>query len=311
MRYIFFIFTLFIVSCKQDIAIPNPQPFKTKHVFILVMDGARYSESWGEPHQTYIPNIKRLAGDGVMCTNFFNDGPTVTVPGHTAITTGNYQPINNAGQEIPAKPSIFQYYRSQFSKPATDTWVIASKDKLEVLGDCLDPNWAGTFLPRTDCGVNGNYTGYREDSVTFRHLIDTLSKHHPHLVIINFKEPDASGHAGNWPAYIQGIQSVDAYVGAFWNFLQHDSLYAGSTSLFVTNDHGRHLNGVLGGFPSHGCDCLGCRHIFLLAMGPDFKSNHLETEHYSQIDIAATACKLLGINMPSGQGKVMTKILNK
>lgn len=311
MRHYFFILILLLNACHQDKSIPAPKPFLTKHVFIVVMDGSRYSESWGGTNQDNIPNIRKLAGEGVMCTNFYNDGQTLTVSGHTAMTTGNYQIINNMGQDIPAMPSVFQYYLSQFSKPAEDAWIISSKDKLEVLSDCMDPDWAGAYRPRTDCGVNGNHTGYREDSVTYRHLIDTISKYHPHMVIVNFKEPDASGHANNWTDYIAGTQNVDKYVGGLWNFLQSDSVYAGTTTLFVTNDHGRHLNGVYDGFESHGCNCLGCRHVFLLAIGPDMKRDFPENQNYSLVDIPPTVCKLMGINMPGGQGKVMGSILNK
>lgn len=274
-----------------------------------MMDGARYTETWGEPAQAYIPEIKNLASQGVVCTSFYNEGQTVTVPGHTAVTTGYYQAINNGGQEIPAKPSIFQYYRSQFSKAAEDTWVIATKDKLEVLSDCLDPAWAGKYRPRTDCGVNGIHTGYREDSVTYMHLIDTISKYHPHFVLVNYKEPDASGHANNWIKYTNGIKDVDKYVGDLWDFLQADSVYAGTTTLIVTNDHGRHLDGIADGFPSHGDDCDGCRHIFFMGVGPDFKKNHIDENNYSLIDIAPTVSKLLGINFPNAEGKVMSAIL--
>jgi predicted AlkP superfamily pyrophosphatase or phosphodiesterase len=311
MRLILCIFIVFIFSCKQDIPVPNPPStsFKTKNVFIVVMDGARYSETWGEPNKIYIPNIKALSSQGVMCTGFYNDGETVTVPGHTAMTTGYFQVINNAGQEIPEHPSIFQYYRSQFSKPATDAWVISTKDKLEVLSDCTDPEWAGTFRPRTDCGVNGNHTGYREDSTTYRHLVDTITKYHPHLVLVNFKQPDAAGHANSWVDYINGTKKIDQYVADLWNFLQGDSLYAGTTTLFVTNDHGRHLQGVYDGFVSHWCGCDGCRHIFLLGLGPDFKTNYIETGHYSLIDIPSTVSELIGIKMPNTEGKVMTTIL--
>lgn len=310
MRKNFFIF-LFVVfcSCMQDVPIQGNPVYKTKNVFIVVMDGARYSETWGEPTQLYIPHIKSLASQGVMCTSFWNDGQTSTVPGHTAMTTGNYQVINNGGFEIPSSPSIFQYYRSQFSKPAEDAWVFASKDKLEVLSDCSDAIWAGQFRPRTDCGVNGNHTGYREDSVTYKHLIDTISKYHPHLVLVNFKQPDVAGHTNNWLDYINQIKVIDKYVSDLWNFLQSDAIYAGTTTLFVTNDHGMHLDGVQNGFAGHGCDCKGCRRIFLLGIGPDFKQNYIETNHYSLIDISPTVSKLLGINFPNAQGEVMTTIL--
>ena len=304
---ILLVLSLFIgASCHRD---PIITSYKTRNVVIVMIDGPRYSETWGESSHQNIPHLVSIVPNGVFCTGFYNDGVTYTVPGHTAMVTGYYQVINNGGLEIPEHPSIFQYYRSQFFKPATDAWVISTKDKLEVLSDCIDPDWAGTYRPNTDCGVNGNHTGYREDSTTYNHLIDTLTKYHPHMGIINFKQPDAAGHANNWVDYINGIKKIDEYVGQLWSFFQTDSLYAGRTTLFVTNDHGRHLQGVYDGFVSHWCDCDGCRHIYLLGMGPDFKTNYIETEHYSLIDIPATAAELMGIKMPNTEGKVMTTIL--
>ncbi|MEK6616415.1 MAG: alkaline phosphatase family protein [Bacteroidota bacterium] len=309
MKNIFLNLLIFLCSCMHDVPVPTPPVYKTKNVFIVVMDGARYSETYGEPTQVNIPRIKNLALQGVMCTSFYNDGQTVTVPGHTAMTTGNYEVINNGGFEIPSYPSIFQYYRSQFSASAEDAWVITSKDKLEVLSDCIDSNWEGKFRPQTDCGVNGNFTGYREDSVTYQHVIDTVKKYHPHLVLVNFKHPDAAGHANNWVDYINQTENVDKYAGQLWNYLQSDDTYAGTTTMFVTNDHGRHLDGIADGFVSHGDNCKGCRHIFLLGVGPDFKTNYIDENKYSLIDIPSTVSKLMGINFPNGQGKVMTTIL--
>lgn len=309
MKIISYILFFFFISCIQEIPEGPKKPPKTKYVFIVVMDGLRYSEGWGHPTQQYIPNIKTLASQGTICTNFWNVGLTSTIPGHTSMTTGYNQPINNAGFGIPTYPSIFQYYRSQFSKPAEDAWIIASKDKLEVLSDCTDSAWAGKFRPRTDCGVNGNHTGYRSDSITFEHLTNTISTYHPHLVLVNFQEPDASGHSGKWANYLNAIQKTDKYIGDLWNFLQSDSLYAGNTTLFVTSDHGRNLNSVAGGFANHGCDCKGCRRIFLFAIGPDIKANYIETTSYSLADIAHTAAKIMKITFPGGQGKIMNTIL--
>lgn len=309
MKKIFYFSLVCFSSCVQDVPVDKGDVYKTKNVIIVVMDGARYSETWGHSGKQYIPRMRELASQGVICTSFYNEGLTSTVPGHTAITTGIYQNINNAGQEIPLNPSIFQYYLNQHLEPPTDAWIFASKDKLEVLSDCLDPSWTGKFRPKTDCGVNGNQTGYREDSITFSHLIDTLEKYHPHLVLVNFKEPDMSGHANDWLAYVDQIKKIDEYVWNLWNFIESEDQYKGTTSLIVTNDHGRHSDGVDNGFVSHWGNCEGCRHIFFFGIGPDFKKNHIDQTFYSQIDIAPTVGKIMNISIPDTDGKVMQSIL--
>jgi hypothetical protein len=302
------IFAVTLISCRKDPAIPQ---FQTQNVFIIVMDGARYSETWGDPTHQYVPHLYHDFGPGgIASTQFYNNGPTYTSAGHVAITTGHYQEINNAGSEIPQNPSIFQYWLKATGKDSTAAWIIASKDKLAVLSDCLDETWSGRYNPSANCGINGAGvgSGYRDDSTTFEKTKEIISLHHPNLVLINFREPDYSGHQNNWPAYLQGITDVDNYCYELWNFVQADPLYAGTTTFFVTNDHGRHLDTVSTGFIGHGDSCAGCRHINLFATGPDFKTNYVMDANYGLIDIPPTVAALFGFRFSAGQGVVMEEL---
>ena len=68
-----FLLLVILFSCKQDAPIPKALPvYKTKNIFIVVMDGARYSETWGDSKQQNIPRIRQLALQGVICTEFYN-----------------------------------------------------------------------------------------------------------------------------------------------------------------------------------------------------------------------------------------------
>jgi len=299
----------FCVTCKKDPAIP---PYKTKHVVIIVMDGARYQETWGNGELTYIPNEAVMSLNGSVLTNFHNPAFTYTNAGHTAMTTGYDQMINNTGNEFPLYPSIFQYWRKATGAPATKSWVVSSKDKLYVLTNCdnpVDSSWDNQYMPMYDTGINGPFTGYREDSATFNHAMDIFHVYHPDMMLINFKEPDASGHSANWSAYLNGIIQDDIYIKQIWDYLQSDPYYAGTTTVFITNDHGRHDDGHLDGFVSHGDNCEGCKHVMLLAMGPDFKENYTTAESYVLCDIPKTISHLMLFPMPTGTGRVMQKIL--
>lgn len=302
---IFLSFVLLYWSCTKDVPASK---YKTQNVFIVVVDGPRYTETWGEPSRQFIPHRSALLQEGVFCDHFYNNGVTTTNPGHTAICTGVYQNINNTGLEYPANPSIFQYWLKTYKRPNSETWVIATKDKLEVLSNCIDPEWKDTYRPHTDCGVNGLGTGYREDSVTFKNLKLIIGTNHTRMAIINFKQPDAAGHANDSAAYLQGILDTDNYIYQLWMQLQNDDFYKGRTTLIVTNDHGRHTAGYLDGFVSHGDNCDGCKHIEFFAIGPDFKQNYTCATPYEQIDIPATIAELMGFNMPTGKGKVMKNI---
>ncbi len=285
---------------------------KTENVIIVVIDGPRYSETWGDSSCQYIPMMSgKLLPQGVLYKNFRNTGHTFTNAGHTSITTGVDQFINNLGMEIPDHPSIFQYYLKSKNMDPANTWIITSKDKLEILSNCKDSVWKDKYKPSTDCGAKGLSTGYRNDSITVMRTLEVMKQHHPHLILINLKEPDFSGHANNWTGYLKGIQVGDRYVYEIWQAIQNDPLYADKTALLITSDHGRHLNGVKSGFTNHGDECEGCRHINLLALGPDFKKNVILDTTRNQKDIASTVAYLLDFSIPTSQGEIMQEMFVK
>jgi phosphopentomutase len=123
------------------------------------------------------------------------------------------------------------------------------------------------------------------------------------LLLINLKDPDYYGHVNNWSAYLNSIKKSDEYVFKLWNTIQQDPEMAGKTTLFVTNDHGRHTSN----FQHHGDDCQGCRHIMFYAMGPDFKKNVKLSVNRSLIDIHATISELMNLSNYS-QGNIMTEL---
>lgn len=306
---------LFLLVCcaDQQRNVASSERNHTENVIILVIDGPRYSETWGDPEHTYIPNMaQRMAQQGVVFTNFRNDGYTYTNSGHTAITTGFKQPINNTtGSELPQYPSIFQYYLKKTGASPSKTWIITSKDKLAILGNTNDSEWKDQFLPSLDCGLHGQGSGYRNDTSTYLKVLETLNNHHPTMMLVNFKEPDISAHAGNWEGYLNGIRDTDFYVYKIWEYLNSDTFYKGKTALFITNDHGRHLDGIKDGFKNHGDGCEGCRHINLFAFGPEFGKNRIVADTFNQEDLAATVAKMYNLSMPHCQGKSIDKLFVK
>ncbi|MBI4976501.1 MAG: alkaline phosphatase family protein [Spirochaetes bacterium] len=284
--------------------------FKTKHVIILVMDGARWTETWGESNKAYMPRITSdIAPEGAVLTEFRNAGYTETTAGHTALCTGTHQIINNSGKELPANPSIFHYLRKQYELPKTDVWVITSKDKLHVLSETTTPGWE-TYNPSIDCGKNGTGSGgYRDDARTFSNTCSVLTNNYPAAMIVNFKDPDSYGHGKKWDGYLGAIAAYDRYAAALWDVIRNDEKLRDSTTVFIVNDHGRHIDGVKDGYFSHGCTCDGCRHILCIAIGPDIRRGVTSDVPRNQTDVTATAAYLLSVAMPTGTGTVMKEIL--
>lgn len=309
--------SLSAIDCnkKSDVQAETPAPapvpvpqYKTQNVVVVVVDGARYTETWGDPSHRYIPKRYGMLQQGVLCSSIYNNGTTATVPGHIAITTGFYQSIPNDGTAYPDKPSFFQHWLQTTKSDSSKAWVITTKDKLEVLSDCTDPDWKGKYRPMRDCGVAGLGTAYRNDNETFDKAKSILKEDHPQLVLINFKQPDMAGHGRDSIGYLKGITDTDKYVDLLWQQLQSDDFYKDKTTMIVTNDHGRHTAGHLDGYATHGDSCDGCKHIEMFAMGPDFKKNYVSDTQYEQIDITSTVAELLNIEMPDAKGKVLSDI---
>ncbi len=288
----------------------TPTPFKTRHVVILVIDGPRWSETWGRAGRDLIPvRATTLAPQGVWFSDMANDGPTYTNAGHSALVTGFHQEINNSGLELPRNPTLSQRLLASGAS-ANAAWIVASKDKLQILTDSTAPSWHHQHVCSSDCGKGGGGvgSGYRDDQTTMERALAVISEHHPRFMLINLREPDSSGHGKNWEGYLANIRITDGYAGALWEHLQADPQMRDGTTLFITNDHGRHLDGHKDGFVSHGDDCAGCRKIELLAMGPDFKRGIVSEVHRSQIDVAVTSAALLGISIPGSSGQIIQEL---
>ena len=283
----------------------NPQTnYKTKYVFVLVIDGPRYSETYGEPTCKYSPLLcDSLKKEGTFYADFRNNGATYTVPGHTAIVTGTYQRISNSGTALPKQPNIFQYYLKASGKDSTAAYVVASKGKLDVLINSSHKKWHNQFVAPTYCGPNGNGLGYGRDDKTFAKVTELVSGlNPPQLMLINLLAVDVYGHANNWDKYLESITKSDQYAAKLWQMIQENPVLRDQTTLLITNDHGRHLDGVRSGFVNHGCRCEGCRHISLLVLGPDTPKGVVVSEEAEMIDISTTIAEILHFEMPTSKG---------
>jgi hypothetical protein len=263
---------------------------QTSHVIVVVIDGARYSETYGDPSHQWIPRIwGNLRPQGAIFTSYSNDGITETNPGHGSIVTGTWQNIANDGSERPHFPTVFEYCRKELNAPAEDTYVVLGKTKLNILA-YSDYAGYGTAYGATVTNSASEYN----DQMAAENVISVLQMHHPRLLVVNLPATDVAGHSGVWEEYVTALRRADSLVYAIWGFVQSDPTLSGTTTMFVTNDHGRHLDNVDGGFSGHGDGCEGCRHILLLAIGPNTPAGAVDASPRKQIDIAPTIGQLLG-----------------
>jgi hypothetical protein len=309
--------------------------YKTKHVFIVVMDGVRWTETFGDPSHRFIPHLYNdLRPQGTLFTNFYNRGVTVTRPGHSTLISGTWQWARNNGARL-TMPTLFEYYRDEKGAPESKCWSVFGKGAYAFAHYSSHPAYGQRFAGKH---VNGGGPGNpltentaAGDVAVLKRVLEIMKTDQPDIVLINFGYTDHAGHVAKDVAeYQAAIQNCDEQMWKLWEAIQADPYYRDTTTVFFTNDHGRHTDD----FHGHGDLCDGCQHIMLLVLGPDIKRDtvvlapgqELEPALASlrqgpttlvsapealQIDVAVTAGELLGVQTPLATGRVLTECLTQ
>ena len=129
--------------------------------------------------------------------------------------------------------------------------------------------------------------------------------------MVSFSDTDRQGSYWSIDNYVSALTNADNLVYQLWQHIQaEDYGYTPTnTTLFVTNDHGRH-DDAHGGFTNHGDDCEGCEHIMLFAIGRNVTSGVENSDLHYQIDIAPTVGDLLGFSTPQAIGVSLYEGIN-
>ncbi|RLD55762.1 MAG: hypothetical protein DRJ05_12430 [Bacteroidetes bacterium] len=295
LRFIFVLILLSITisSFSQD-----------EKIVIVIIDGARYSETLGDTTRVYTPNMWEIADEGTMIDNFYNDGVTSTYRAIPALWSGAWTDVvdtiyNGHETQYSVLPSIFEYYRKDKNALAEDCYYVLKEIEnlwLPSFDNDYGPGYWPTF----------HSVGETDEDVA-NQALQVMEDHHPHFLWVYFADVDHEGHSGVWSNYIEAIHIADSLVGVLWDAIQSDPFYQDATTMIVTNDHGRH-DDQHGGFQHHGCGCDGCRHIELLAIGPDIKKNYVSVYDRYIPDMAVTAAHIVNVDPLKSTGEVMTEI---
>ena len=276
-----------------------------QNVIVVVIDGARYTETFGDGN-TNIPHMyDDMRPNGYLYTDFriANAGQTKTNPGHASILTGTWQQIDNNGIERPTNPTIFEYIRKEDENPPSDCYAVTGKDKLDILTYSVSTGYGSAF--------GGTWVGDddRNDALTYSKVISVMQNDQPKILLINFAEVDAAGHSGDWNNYITAITNADNIVYQLWQTIQSGTYgyTPENTTMFVTNDHGRHTGDD---WKDHGDNCDGCEHIMLLAIGRNVAPGIENSDIHYQIELCATIGDLMGFDTPQSVGTSLYQGLN-
>jgi hypothetical protein len=125
-----------------------------KAVIITFGGGARDDETFSLSGQQYIPNLlNTLAPQSCFFTQVINRGILGHYVATASIATGSYETFDNFVAQPPARPTIFEYFRKDLSRPREDAWVIAPGNLFSQMGASRDRRFgpdigAETVVPK-------------------------------------------------------------------------------------------------------------------------------------------------------------------
>lgn len=106
-----------------------------KTIVITFGGGARDQETFAPEGQRYIPRIlAELIPRSTFYTQVVNRGILGHYVATAGLATGCYETFNNFQPVRPAHPTLFEYYRRDRHKPASDVWVIAPSNGFNHIG---------------------------------------------------------------------------------------------------------------------------------------------------------------------------------
>ncbi|MCU0613195.1 MAG: hypothetical protein MUE60_15585 [Candidatus Eisenbacteria bacterium] len=293
--------SLAVMACLAGMAAPRgASGFCTERVIYLVIDGPRDTEFLEDTTHAHIPGIWNvLRPQGVVSHGLYNNGPTQTVPGHAMLGSGAYQNLPDDGTRRPTRPLVWEYLRDQSQAADSACVLVIAKDKLRA----LSYSTAHGYGAEDSAVVLGPVSSDRIVVEAFMGYAEAVQ---PIIAMLCLGDVDEVAHTGDWEAYLSAIERCDSLAVALWQWIERTPPFSGATALIVTADHGRHDDD----WTDHGCPCHGCRHLPLIALGPDFRIGAEVTDTLADMwDVSTTMGWVLGLAMPFAEGRFLLEML--
>lgn len=125
-----------------------------KTVVVTFGGGARDEETFMPDGQENIPH---MLGELLPRATFYSQVVNRGILGHyvanASLATGVYETFNNFAAVPPANPTVFEYFRKDLKRPATDAWVIAPSNGFNLISESGHAAYgaglgAGIILPK-------------------------------------------------------------------------------------------------------------------------------------------------------------------
>jgi hypothetical protein len=131
----------------------------------------------------------------------------------------------------------------------------------------------------------------------------------PGVISVDYGEIDCA-HYGSWSRYVEAIHRTDALVWRLWQTASALADYRDKTLMLILPDHGRQLDGPgSAGFIHHsdfytnGDADEGCRHVWMLALGPGVAAGRTIARPVPIAAAAATGLEYLELEPSPGAAR--------
>ena len=109
---------------------------KKKVVVVTFGGGARDQETFAPEGQENIPHLMReLIPQSTFFTQVINHGILGHYVATASLATGVYETFNNFAAVPPPSPTVFEYFRKDLKRPASDAWVVAPSNGFNRIGE--------------------------------------------------------------------------------------------------------------------------------------------------------------------------------
>jgi hypothetical protein len=144
---------------------------KRKVVVITFGGGARDQETFAPEGQENIPHLVReLIPQSAFFTQVVNQGILGHYVATASLATGVYETINNFASLPPEHPTVFEYFRKDLKRPASDAWVVAPSNGFNRIGESNHRSY-GTGLGARVILPKHLLTAARSGGSDYEHLL--------------------------------------------------------------------------------------------------------------------------------------------
>jgi hypothetical protein len=109
---------------------------KRKIIVVTFGGGARDQETFSPEG---VENIPHLVNELIPQSSFFTQVTNHGILGHyvatASLATGVYETLNNFSAVPPQHPTVFEYFRKDLRRPASDAWVVAPSNGFNRIGE--------------------------------------------------------------------------------------------------------------------------------------------------------------------------------